>query len=58
MIRSLTALALALSTAGTAAAQTATFERFTYQGRSIEQVKPQAGEYLNPIIAAITPTHR
>ncbi|KTT72780.1 glycoside hydrolase family 43 protein [Sphingomonas sanguinis] len=55
MIRSLTALALALSTAGTAAAQTATFERFTYQGRSIEQVKPQAGEYLNPIISGYYP---
>ncbi|WP_294281081.1 glycoside hydrolase family 43 protein [uncultured Sphingomonas sp.] len=55
MIRGLTALALALSTAGTAAAQTATFERFTYQGRSIEQVKPKAGEYLNPIIAGYYP---
>ncbi len=55
MIRSLTALALALSTAGTAAAQTAKFDRFTYQGRSIEQVKPQAGEYLNPIIAGYYP---
>ncbi|WP_394664456.1 glycoside hydrolase family 43 protein [uncultured Sphingomonas sp.] len=55
MIRSLTALALALSTAGTAAAQTAKFDRFTYQGRSIEQAKPQAGEYLNPIIAGYYP---
>nr|WP_206378989.1 glycoside hydrolase family 43 protein [Sphingomonas sanguinis] len=51
----MTALALALSTAGTAAAQTATFERFTYQGRSIEQAKPKAGEYLNPIIAGYYP---
>jgi xylan 1,4-beta-xylosidase len=55
VIRNLTALALALSTAGTAAAQTATFERFTYQGRSIEQAKPKAGEYLNPIIAGYYP---
>ncbi|HJO64965.1 MAG TPA: family 43 glycosylhydrolase, partial [Sphingomonas sanguinis] len=55
MIRGLTALALALSTAGTAAAQTAKFDRFTYQGRSIEQVKPQAGEYLNPIVSGYYP---
>lgn len=55
MIRRMTALALALSTAGTAAAQTAKFDRFTYQGRSIEQVKPQAGEYLNPIVSGYYP---
>ena len=49
------ALALSLAMAGTASAQTATFDRFTYQGRSIEQVKPQAGEYMNPIIAGYYP---
>ncbi len=55
--RPLTALALALSlfAAGTASAQTATFERFTYKGRSIEQAAPKAGEYLNPIISGYYP---
>ena len=53
--RSLTALGLALAVAGGAAAQTASFDRFTYQGRSLEQVKPKAGEYLNPIVAGYYP---
>lgn len=51
----LTAVALSLVSAGTATAQTATFDRFTYQGRSIEQVTPKAGEYLNPIISGYYP---
>lgn len=49
------ALALSFVMAGGASAQTATFDRFTYQGRSIEQVKPKAGEYLNPIISGYYP---
>ncbi|MDR6115629.1 MULTISPECIES: glycoside hydrolase family 43 protein [unclassified Sphingomonas] len=53
--RSLTALGLGLAIAGGAAAQTASFDRFTYQGRSLEQVKPKAGEYLNPIVAGYYP---
>ena len=53
--RPLTALTLSLCAAGAASAQTATFERFTYQGRSIEQVKPKAGEYLNPIVSGYYP---
>ncbi len=48
-------LALSFVLAGAASAQTATFDRFTYRGRSIEQVKPKAGEYLNPIIAGYYP---
>ncbi|WP_267432542.1 glycoside hydrolase family 43 protein [Sphingomonas sp. GM_Shp_1] len=53
--RPLTALALSLFASGAASAQTATFERFTYKGRSIEQVAPKAGEYLNPILSGYYP---
>ncbi|WP_294235308.1 glycoside hydrolase family 43 protein [uncultured Sphingomonas sp.] len=56
MIRAtLAALALSLGLASAGSAQTAIFERFTYQGHSIEQVKPKAGEYLNPIISGYYP---
>ncbi|WP_343525899.1 glycoside hydrolase family 43 protein [Sphingomonas sp.] len=56
MIRpTLTALALSLTLAGSATAQTASFERFTYRGRSLEQVKPKAGDYLNPILSGYYP---
>lgn len=55
MIRPLTLLALSLSLAGPAVAQTAQFDDFRYQGRSLEQVKPGAGEYLNPIVAGYYP---
>ncbi|WP_440979850.1 glycoside hydrolase family 43 protein [Sphingomonas pseudosanguinis] len=55
MIRRLTLLALSLSLAGPAVAQTAQFDDFRYQGRSLEQVKPGPGEYLNPIVAGYYP---
>jgi alpha-N-arabinofuranosidase len=51
----LTALVLSLAMAGGVTAQTATFERFTYQGRSIEQAKPASGQFLNPIISGYYP---
>jgi alpha-N-arabinofuranosidase len=38
-----------------AAAQTARFERFSYEGRSPEGVKAQPGEYVNPILAGYYP---
>lgn len=55
MIRRLTLLALSLSLAGPSVAQTAQFDDFRYQGRSLEQVKPGPGEYLNPIVAGYYP---
>ncbi|MET4895896.1 glycoside hydrolase family 43 protein [Sphingomonadaceae bacterium jetA1] len=57
--RAATLLALSLSPSllgvGPAVAQSARFERFTYQGRSLEQVKPAEGEYLNPILSGYYP---
>ncbi len=31
------------------------FERFTYSGRSLEQVRPGPGEYRNPILSGYYP---
>lgn len=46
--------ALALSSAA-ARAEPARFERFTYDGQSIEQVKAGPGEYINPILSGYYP---
>jgi len=46
--------ALALSSAA-AHAEPARFERFTYDGQSIEQVKAGPGEYINPILSGYYP---
>ncbi|AOF94978.1 glycoside hydrolase family 43 protein [Sphingobium sp. RAC03] len=46
--------ALALSSAA-AQAEPARFERFTYDGQSIEQVKAGPGEYINPILSGYYP---
>ncbi|WP_314375765.1 glycoside hydrolase family 43 protein [Sphingomonas paucimobilis] len=53
--RRLTLLALALGLAGPAAAQVAQFDDFRYKGRSLEQVKPGPGAYLNPIVSGYYP---
>ncbi|MGA1798952.1 glycoside hydrolase family 43 protein [Sphingomonas sp. 4RDLI-65] len=54
MIRAFT-LVLAIAAAFPATAQTARFERFTYRGRSPEQVSVKAGEYRNPILSGYYP---
>jgi xylan 1,4-beta-xylosidase len=41
--------------AGSALADPARFERFTYAGKSQEQAKPGSGEYLNPILSGYYP---
>lgn len=46
--------ALALSSTA-AQAEPARFERFTYEGQSIEQVKAGPGEYINPILSGYYP---
>lgn len=46
--------AVALSSAA-AQAEPARFERFTYDGQSIEQVKAGPGEYINPILSGYYP---
>ena len=46
--------ALALSSTA-AQAEPARFERFTYDGQSIEQVKAGPGEYINPILSGYYP---
>ncbi|MEG8221212.1 glycoside hydrolase family 43 protein [Sphingomonas sp. HH69] len=46
--------ALALSSTA-AQAEPARFERFTYDGQSIEQVKAGLGEYINPILSGYYP---
>lgn len=46
--------ALALSSAA-AQAEPARFERFTYDGQSIEQVKAGPGKYINPILSGYYP---
>lgn len=46
--------ALALSSAA-AQAEPPRFERFTYDGQSIEQVKAGPGEYINPILSGYYP---
>ncbi|WP_310226203.1 glycoside hydrolase family 43 protein [Sphingobium xenophagum] len=47
-------VALMLSGA-VAQAEPARFDRFTYEGRSIEQVKAGPGEYINPILSGYYP---
>jgi xylan 1,4-beta-xylosidase len=46
--------ALALSSTA-AQAEPARFERFTYEGQSIEQVKAGPGKYINPILSGYYP---
>lgn len=55
--RSPFAALLALSALGTSAAmaEPARFERFSYDGRSQEQVQPGPGEYRNPILSGYYP---
>lgn len=47
-------LAMLLATAP-AAAQTARFERFSYQGRSLERASAGPGQYRNPILSGYYP---
>lgn len=49
------AAVLSLAAAHAAAAPSARFERFTYAGKTHEQAKPKAGEFVNPIIAGYYP---
>ena len=50
-----TAALAAVLSAVAADAQTARFERFSYEGRSQEQVQLRAGEYRNPILSGYYP---
>jgi len=54
MGRLLPFVALTLSAAA-AQAEPARFDRFTYEGKSIEQVKAEPGEYINPILSGYYP---
>jgi len=49
------ALGLLLLAAGPAAAQVARFERFAYEGRSLERVAVAPDQYRNPILAGYYP---
>ncbi len=51
----LAALGLSLGVTLPAAAQTATFERFTYDGHAQERVAAGPGEYRNPILSGYYP---
>jgi xylan 1,4-beta-xylosidase len=48
-------LMLGIAATQSATAQTARFERFTYQGRSPEQATVEAGAYRNPILSGYYP---
>lgn len=55
MLRHATILLLGVAFALPASAQTARFERFTYEGRSIERVAVGPGEFRNPILSGYYP---